>query len=64
LAGRGLEVKSRDFKNLFPSDARLKRVATGFQFTEGPVWIAEEKKLLFSDIPGKRILQSELMAAS
>lgn len=30
------------------------RLATGFQFTEGPVWI-EEGYLLFSDIPASRI---------
>jgi gluconolactonase len=35
----------------------LDRVATGFQFTEGPVWIEEEESLLFSDIPGNRILR-------
>ena len=27
------------------------RLATGLRFTEGPVWIAEEGRLLFSDIP-------------
>lgn len=30
------------------------RVATGFQFTEGPLWLAEGA-LLFSDIPANRI---------
>jgi gluconolactonase len=51
----GLEIKSEEFKGLFPSDARLERIARGFCFTEGPVWIAEEKRLLFSDIPSNLI---------
>ena len=34
---------------------RLKRLATGFRFTEGPVWFSENRYLLFSDIPASRI---------
>jgi gluconolactonase len=37
--------------------AALKRLATGFQFTEGPVWRSSERDLLFSDIPADRIVQ-------
>jgi len=51
----GLEIKSAAFPHLFPKGATPERVATGFRFTEGPVWIAEEKRLLFSDIPANRI---------
>jgi gluconolactonase len=50
-----LKPNSTEFQNLFPRTASLKRVATGFRFTEGPIWIAEEKRLLFSDIPANRI---------
>jgi gluconolactonase len=52
-----LEPNSEAFGSLFPKDAVLERVATGFWFTEGPVWIAEEKSLLFSDIPANKILK-------
>lgn len=52
-----LEIKSEAFKNLFPNDPSLERVATGFRFTEGPIWIEEEGNLLFSDIPANRILR-------
>jgi sugar lactone lactonase YvrE len=31
------------------------RLCTGFQFTEGPIWIPHDDALLFSDIPGNRI---------
>jgi len=30
------------------------RLCTGFGFTEGPVWIASDNALVFSDIPGNR----------
>jgi gluconolactonase len=31
------------------------RLCTGFGFTEGPVWVASDNALLFSDIPGNRM---------
>jgi gluconolactonase len=52
-----LEAKSTGFYHLFPQDARLERVATGFQFTEGPIWFSEESYLLCSDIPANQIRQ-------
>jgi len=50
-----LEAHSDEFTSLFPNGVRLERLATGFQFTEGPVWILEDRSLLFSDIPANRI---------
>ena len=49
------ESKSHEFETLFPEDAVLVPVATGFKFTEGPVWIPAAGKLLLSDIPANRI---------
>lgn len=34
--------------------SRETRLCTGFLFTEGPVWVASDNALLFSDIPGNR----------
>jgi len=31
------------------------RLCTGFGFTEGPVWVADDNALIFSDIPANRI---------
>lgn len=31
------------------------RLCTGFGFTEGPIWVASDNALLFSDIPGNRM---------
>src|SRR5262245_52131312 len=36
-------------------DPALEQVATGFRFTEGPLWDPRTKSLLFSDIPADRI---------
>ena len=52
-----LEAKVEAFDRLFPQGAQIERVATGFQFTEGPLWCDEGRHLLFSDIPANRILQ-------
>lgn len=53
----GLEAKTKFFQNLFPPNAVIKCVATGFNFTEGPVWFADGKYLLFSDIPVNKIFK-------
>src|SRR4051812_4132447 len=42
---------------LLPVDAEIDRVATGFRFTEGPLWDPREGALLFSDIPANRIMR-------
>ncbi|MCS6951410.1 MAG: SMP-30/gluconolactonase/LRE family protein [Bryobacterales bacterium] len=44
-------VAAQDF-----SDIKIEKVATGYAFTEGPVW-SRDGYLLFSDIPNNRILQ-------
>jgi gluconolactonase len=42
-----LERESAGLDSVLPSEPRLERVAEGFEFTEGPVWLAEGA-LLFS----------------
>ncbi len=37
--------------SLFEPGPRLEKLAGGFQFTEGPVWVNREEALYFSDIP-------------
>jgi len=34
---------------IVPANAKLFKVAEGFQFTEGPIWVREQRALLFSD---------------
>jgi gluconolactonase len=38
-------------------NARIEKVAGDFKFTEGPVWVAANSELLFSDIPADRIVR-------
>jgi gluconolactonase len=45
------------FRKIFIDNAGIQRIATGFGFTEGPVWFGDGRYLLFSDIPGDRILR-------
>jgi gluconolactonase len=39
------------FDALVKSDARVEIIAEGFDWCEGPLWIEEQKMLLFSDVP-------------
>ena len=41
-----------EFEELIDVETPLTRLATGFLFTEGPVWHPRERHLLFSDMPG------------
>ena len=46
-----IKAQSDKIWNLLSKEAEIQRVATGFMFTEGPIWNPSEKYLLFSDIP-------------
>ena len=46
-----------ELMRIVPETAQIERLATGFQFTEGPVWNSSGGYLLFSDIPGNRIIK-------
>ncbi len=45
------------FDDLVPLDARIERLADGFVFIEGPVWIRDEDRLVFSDVRDNIIYQ-------
>lgn len=44
-------------KGILAPDAKLKKLADGFKFVEGPAWSRAEQALYFSDIPPKRIIR-------
>lgn len=52
-----LEIHDDRFGLLVHPMSRLERIATGFTWTEGPVWFGDHEMLLFSDIPSQRILR-------
>jgi gluconolactonase len=55
LTGLGLALAALGMR-LQQREAFIEPLATGFRFTEGPVWL-EEGALLFTDIPSGRVLK-------
>jgi gluconolactonase len=51
------EIHDPAFGTFVMGNAPLKRLATGFDWVEGPVWFGDQNCLLFSDIPNNRILR-------
>lgn len=51
------EVHDPTFAAFVLGNAPVKRLATGFDWVEGPVWFGDQQCLLFSDIPNNRILR-------
>jgi len=51
------EVHDPVFSTYVMGNAPVKRLATGFDWVEGPVWFGDQNCLLFSDIPNNRILR-------
>ena len=47
-----VDVKSEKLFELVDQEAEVEKLATGFTFTEGPLWNKEGRFLLFSDMPG------------
>ena len=45
------------FQPLVLGNAAIERIATGFRFTEGPVYYGDARYLLFSDIPNDALLR-------
>ena len=57
--------KDPALKSIVPADARIEKLADGFAFTEGPIWIKEGgEAVMFSDIPNNRIMKWKIGRAS
>ncbi|TYC69098.1 SMP-30/gluconolactonase/LRE family protein [Stappia sp. BW2] len=54
------QIDDPRFTALIQKNARLRQLATGFEWTEGPVWFADHQVLLFSDIPANRMMRLTL----
>ena len=48
----GIDAKSDAIYQLVAEGSAVQQLATGFTFTEGPIWHPEEQVLYFSDMPG------------
>jgi gluconolactonase len=47
-----VEIRDPRFRTVVGDSVEFEKLGTGFMFTEGPLWHAREKYLLFSDMPG------------
>lgn len=52
---KDFEIVEPEFGRLVLGNAPVKRLATGFDWVEGPVWFGDAGHLLFSDIPNDRV---------
>jgi gluconolactonase len=52
-----IEVLDPRFKKYRVANAAVERLFTGARWAEGPVWFADGRYLLFSDIPNNRLLR-------
>ncbi len=50
------DVLDPSFEDCFRKSARLERLAGGCRWTEGPVYLPAQRRLLWSDIPNERML--------
>ena len=50
-------VRDGRFNRLVQEGTWLQRLADGFIWAEGPVWLSDENALLWSDIPNNRVLR-------
>ncbi len=57
IEGTGFEVIDPSFNECLIGHARVERLWTGARWSEGPVWFAAGRYLLWSDIPNNRMLR-------
>ncbi len=57
LEGTGFEVIDPGFSECLIGHARVERLWTGARWSEGPVWFAAGRYLLWSDIPNNQIMR-------
>ena len=50
-----IEILDPEAEKLFSKDASVEVLASGFEWTEGPLWLKDQQKLIFSDVPTNKI---------
>jgi gluconolactonase len=50
-------IQADESTSLVAPGAKVTKLAGGMRFTEGPVWLPQAKKLVFSDIPNSKLMQ-------
>ena len=57
IEGTGFEAIDPSFNDCFVGHARVERLWTGARWSEGPVWNAAGRYLVWSDIPNNRMMR-------
>ena len=52
-----LRAISPDFNDIVPLGANLEILASGFRWSEGPVWVEAQEALFFNDVPNNRMFR-------
>jgi gluconolactonase len=52
-----VQILDAKLLTVLDSNARIEKLATGFKWSEGPLWIKDGNYLLFSDIPPNKIMK-------
>ena len=52
-----VERHDPEINQLIPADAQIEKLADGFVWAEGPVWVSRGRYLLFSDVPENTVYQ-------
>jgi gluconolactonase len=55
--GSKIIVNSPDILQMIPENSVIEIIGEGFEWTEGPLWLPTENKLIFSDIPKNSIFE-------
>ena len=50
-----VEILDERFRDVVGEDVGVELLASGFDFTEGPVWNRAENHLIFNDMPGNNM---------
>jgi gluconolactonase len=56
-ANSGIERLDPQINMLIPENAKLEILAEDFEWTEGPLWLESENKVIFSDIPNNSVFE-------
>ncbi len=55
--GSRIMVENPEIHKMISENAEIEILAEGFDWTEGPLWLPSENKLIFSDIPSNSIFE-------
>jgi len=54
---QSIHILDQSFAHYRLNLSKVERIATGFRWAEGPVWFGDGRYLLWSDVPGNRLMR-------